>query len=380
MEFKILKKSKKSKARLGILKTAHGEVRTPAFVPVATQAAIKALTMEQVLETGSQMLISNTFHLHLKPGEGIVKNAGGLHKFMNWPRPLMTDSGGFQVFSLGFGMDMQVGKLLKYFESDECNIIRKNQQPKQIKITNDGVYFRSPVDGKKLFLGPKESIKIQEDLGADIIYTFDECTSPLANYEYSKRAMERTHKWAKTCIDSKKKNTNIFGIVQGSHFKDLRYQSASFIDSLGFDGYGIGGDLGDVKSTMTKILRWTVPFLNKKKPRHLLGIGYLEDMESIVKEGVDTFDCIVPTHYARRGIAFTNTSKLNMKQAKFLKDKKPLDSKCGCLVCKNYKRNYISHLFKANEITAMSLLTFHNLYFWNSFVEKIRQKIKDGKI
>jgi len=380
MEFKILKKSKKSRARLGLIETEHGIVETPTLVSVATQGVVKTLTSEEASAAKCQILIANTYHLHLKPGEKIIKDEGGLHKFMNWQKPLMTDSGGFQVFSLGFGHDLEVGKILKYFPGARRKRIGKNQQPKFLKITKDGVLFRSPFDGREVFLGPKESIKIQEALAADIIFAFDECTPPLATFEYAKKALERTHHWAKICIEQKKSNQAIFGIVQGSRFKNLRQESAKFINSLGFDGFGIGGDLGESKETTMKILNWTIPHLNESKPRHLLGIGYLEDMENIIKRGIDTFDCIVPTHYARHGTAFTSAGKLDMAKSKFLKDKNPLDKNCGCLVCQNYRRNYICHLFRAKEITALKLLTFHNLYFFNGFVEKLRKKIKEGKI
>jgi queuine tRNA-ribosyltransferase/7-cyano-7-deazaguanine tRNA-ribosyltransferase len=381
IKFKILKKSKTSRARLGVIETEHGAVETPALVPVATQAVIKTLSSEDVLRTGSQMLIANTFHLHLKPGEKIIASSGGLHRFMNWPRPLMTDSGGFQVFSLGFGHDLRVGKVLKYFPGkNNKNLIKSKDQPKNIKITEQGVNFRSPLDGRKIFLGPKESIKIQEALGADIIFAFDECTPPLSSKKYVMEAVERTHNWAKICLETKESKQAIFGIVQGSKFKELRQFSAKFISSLGFDGFGIGGDLGGTKNEMKKILDWTIPQLDDLKPRHLLGIGYLEDMENIVKSGADTFDCIVPTHYGRRGIAFTSQGKLNIKKIVFSKDKKPLDKNCPCFVCQNYRRNYICHLFRAGEITGMKLLTFHNLCFFNSFVEKIREKIKKGKL
>lgn len=212
------------------------------------------------------------------------------------------------------------------------------------------------------------------------MFVFDECTSPLASYEYVKAAMDRTHKWAEICIKTKKTKQSLFGIVQGSRFKDLRKESAEFINSLGFDGFGVGGDLGEVKKDMMKILNWTLPYLDEQKPRHLLGIGHLEDIEPIIKKGVDLFDCIVPTLYGRRGVAFTNLGRLNLKQSKFLNDKRPLDNKCGCFVCLNYKRNYVSHLFRANEITALKLLTFHNLHFFNNYVSKIRWKIKQGLV
>jgi len=377
--FDILKKSKKSGARLGLLKTSHGLVETPALVPVATQAVIKTLTSEEAKAAKCQILIANTFHLHLKPGEKIVKTSDGLHGFMNWGRPLMTDSGGFQVFSLGFGKDFGLGKFLEK-NSKNKKTISKSKQPKSVKITLDGVFFCSPLSGEQLFLGPKESIKIQEFLGADIIFAFDECTPPTADYDYVKESLKRTNKWAKICLESKKSNQAIFGIVQGSEFKDLRQESAKFINSLGFDGFGIGGDLWREKGGTGKILNWVIPALDEKKPRHMLGVGYLKNIEDIIKSGIDTFDCTVPTHYGRRGIAFTNLGKLDFNKSVFLKDKKPVDSKCECSVCQNYKRNYIAHLVRAKEITAMRLLTFHNLYFFNTFVESLRQKIKSGQL
>lgn len=378
IEFQILKKSKISRARVGVIKTPHGEVETPAFVPVATQASVKTLTSEEAESAKCQILIANTFHLHLKPGEKVVKSAGGLHKFMNWCRLLMTDSGGFQVFSLGFGRDLGVGKILKYFPGRETVEFNKSQ-PFSLKIKEDGVYFRSPLDGTEFFLGPKESIKIQEALGADIMFAFDECTPPLVTRQYLTKSLERTHRWAKICLQSKKSGQALFGIVQGSRFMDFRKKSAKYLNGLGFDGFGIGGDLGKDKKEMDKILKWTLPHLDEGKPRHLLGIGYLEDMPQIIKNGVDLFDCIVPTHYARRGTAFTSRGKLDLQKSIFLNDKKPLDPKCSCSVCQTYKRNYICHLMRAKEITALKFLTFHNLFFFSTFVEQIREKIKNGK-
>jgi len=380
IKFKIFKKSKKSKARLGLIETEHGVIETPSLVPVATQGVIKTLTSEEAEETKSQILIANTFYLHLKPGEKIIEQSGGLHKFMNWRKPLMTDSGGFQVFSLGFGQDLGVGKILKYFPGKKKIRINHKDQPRFLKITSEGVLFRSPTNGDRLFLGPKESIRIQERIGADIIFAFDECTAPLSSFAYVKKSLERTHKWAKICLQEKKSNQAIFGIVQGSRFRKLREQSAEFINSLDFDGFGIGGDLGENKAAMKKILDWTIPWLNESKPRHLLGIGHLEDIKNIIKSGIDLFDCVIPTHYARRGVAFTSHGELDLERQIFLKDKTPLDKKCDCFVCQNYRRNYICHLLRAKEITALKLLTFHNLYFFNDFVEKIRQKIKKGKI
>ncbi|MEK7624611.1 MAG: tRNA guanosine(34) transglycosylase Tgt [Patescibacteria group bacterium] len=383
IEFKILKKSKISQARLGLLKTENGIVETPCLAPVATQAVVKTLTSEEVEQTKTQILISNTFHLHLKPGEEIVKSAGGLHRFMNWPKPIMTDSGGFQVFSLGFGRDFGTGKILR---KKPDFLIKKGQQPKLLKITEDGVFFTSPLNGQEIFLGPEESIKIQESLGADIIFTFDECTSPIADYEYTKKSLQRTHRWAKICLKSKKSSLagrrgsqSLFGIVQGGKFKDLRIESAKFISSLPFDGFGIGGEFGDDKKIMVKMIDWVIKELPEEKPRHLLGIGRLEDIVKIIKAGVDTFDCIVPTRYARHGVAFTSEGKFDFAKMKLLKDKNQLDKKCSCFVCRNYRRNYIAHLFRAGEITALKFLTFHNLYFFNAEIAKIREKIKKGK-
>ncbi|MFA6190263.1 MAG: tRNA guanosine(34) transglycosylase Tgt [Candidatus Staskawiczbacteria bacterium] len=398
MNFKILKKSNKSRARLGFLETEHGVVETPCLVPVATQAVIKTLESKEVEATKSQILISNTFHLHLKPGEKIVEKAGKIHKFMNWKKPLMTDSGGYQVFSLGFGTDYGLGSKLALgnqifsrlnpsadgAHSSQKNLLPRSisagTQPKQIKINNDGVIFRSPINGDELFIGPKESIKIQEKIGADIIFAFDECTAPLAEYDYVKKSLEKTHKWAEICLKAKKSKQALYGIVQGSKFKDLRIESAKTIGAMDFDGFGIGGEFGNDKKKMGEMIGWVVDELPEKKPRHLLGVGYLEDMESIIKSGADTFDCTVPTHYARRGIAFTSQGKLNLKQTKFLNKNEPLDKGCVCDVCLNYKKDYICHLLKAGEITGMKLLTFHNLYYFNTFVENIREKIKKGEI
>lgn len=380
--FGILKKSAKSRSRLGVLKTSHGVVETPAFVTVATQGVVKTLTSQEAAEAKCQILIANTYHLHLQPGEKIVKTTGGLHKFMNWSRPLMTDSGGFQVFSLGFGKDHGVGKILK---SKNAVQIESWQQPKLVKITKDGVFFRSPYDGRKLFIGPRESMKIQQALGADIIFSFDECTSPLANYAYTKKSLQTTHRWAEICLKNKsargRTDQALFGIIQGGKFRDLRIESARFVASRPFDGFGIGGEFGDDKKIMIGMLKIVTKELPESKPRHLLGIGHLEDIPKIIKEGVDLFDCIVPTHYARRGMAFISEGKLDLNKSMFLRSaagRRPIDPKCDCYVCQTYTRTYICHLLKAKEITPLRLLTFHNLYFFNSLVERIREEIKNG--
>jgi queuine tRNA-ribosyltransferase/7-cyano-7-deazaguanine tRNA-ribosyltransferase len=389
ISFSITKKSKKSNARLGIIKTPHGEIQTPAFIGVATQGTLKTLDSKEAPKTGLQALICNTFHLHLKPGEDIVAKNKGLHKFMDWNGPIMTDSGGFQVFSLGFGRDYGTGKILKTKNDKKITI---GHQPKNIKITSDGVWFNSPIDGSKLFIGPRESIKIQEKIGADIIFAFDECTSPLADYEYNKKALQKTHSWAKICLEAKKSQQALYGIVQGGKFKDLRIESAKFIGSLPFDGFGIGGEFGDSKQTMEKMLSWVIKELPEEKPRHLLGIGQLEDMPKIIKQGVDTFDCTIPTHYARHGYAFidkpttnnkrltTKYEKIDMNKMKYLKDSSPLDRNCDCYVCKTYTRSFLCHLIRSREITGLKLLSFHNLYYFNKFVEGIREEIKDNKI
>ncbi len=391
IEFSILKTSKRSRARLGVLKTPHGEVMTPAFVPVATNAAVKALRSDEIAQTKTQILIANTYHLHLAPGEKIVKESGGLHSFMNWPKPMMTDSGGFQVFSLGFGRDLGVGKITKAPTDEKRShefltkierAIEKGNQPKSLNITDDGVFFHSPLGGKELFLGPKESIAIQEKLGADIIFSFDECTPPSVTREYMKRSLRRTLAWAKRCIAVKKSKQALYGITQGSSYKDLRQESARGINALraGFDGFAIGGDLGDSKTGTQTILKWTLPLLDARKPRHLLGIGHVEDILPIVKAGVDTFDCITPTHYARRGIAFTSRGRADFNKPPMLRDHGPVDAACACLVCATYKRNYIAHLIRAKEITGGALLTFHNLYFFNDYLEKVREKIARGTL
>jgi len=379
MNFKILKKSTKSRARLGFLETEHGVVETPCLVPCATQAVVKTLESEEVVKTKTQVLISNTFWLHLLPGEKNIEKSGKLHKFMNWKKPLMTDSAGFQVFSLGFGRDFGLTKFLGK-GIDNKKIIRESNQPKSVKITPDGVYFKSPINGDELFIGPKESIKIQEKLGADIMFAFDECTPPLASKEYVENSLKKTHHWAKICLKAKKTKQALYGIIQGSEFKDLRQISAKYINSLDFDGFGIGGDLWRDKGGTNRILDWVIPLLNEKKPRHMLGVGYLENIEDIIKSGIDTFDCTVPTHYARRGIAFTSEGRLDLNKSKFLKKNESLDKECMCNVCLNYKKNYITHLLRAKEITALKLLTFHNLWYFNTFVEEIKNKIKKGEI
>lgn len=377
IRFAVTKQSTKSRARLGLLKTPHGAVQTPAMVPVATQAVIKTMTVDEVAATKTQLLIANTFHLHLKPGEKIVKRNGGLHKFMNWPKPLITDSAGFQIFSLGFGRDLGLGKSVTW---DGGRSVVHGNQPINLKISDAGVWFRSPVDGRKLFIGPKESIKIQEALGADIILAFDECPPPVATKEYLTASVERTHRWAATCLKTHRTTQALYGIVQGGKYKDLREHSARVIGAMPFDGFAIGGEFGTDKKIMSMMVGWVNDILPANKPRHLLGIGHSDDIPHIIKAGVDTFDCIAPTHYARHGTAFTSRGRLDLTKMKFLNDLKPIDPLCRCTTCRNYSRSYITHLFKAKEITAMRLVTFHNIWYFQTLVEHYRRLIKQGKL
>ncbi|MDO8559171.1 MAG: tRNA guanosine(34) transglycosylase Tgt [bacterium] len=379
--FKIIKKSKKSWARAGILETPHGIIHTPAFISVATQASVKSLSPEDLENLGAEVILSNTYHLYLRPGAEIVKKAGGLHKFMNWKGPMVTDSGGFQVFSLGWGRVHKIGKIGWFPGSEEFQEARlpeeaRLQRPKFVKITEDGVEFTSHLDGSKHFFTPEKSIKIQEDLGADIIFAFDECTSPLAGYDYTKRSIKRTHDWAVRCLKAKKrKDQALFGIVQGGEYKDLRAESLKFITSLPFDGIGIGGSLGKTRKDMFKILKRMHSFLPEEKPRHLLGIGRSEDLENCVKLGMDLFDCVWPTRLARRGSLIVKSGRINIKNAKYIKDFQPIEKGCPCYACKNFTRAYISHLFRAKELLAYRLATIHNLYFTLKLMENIRNAI-----
>lgn len=376
-EFTILKRSKKSRARLGVISTPHGDIETPSFVPVATRATVRTLLSEEVSDAGSQVLICNTYHLHVAPGEKIVKKMGGLHSFMRWDKPLMTDSGGFQVFSLGFGTDHGVGKILK--EEPEKSI-PEGTQPRSLKITDHGVHFRSPVDGTALFLSPQKSIRIQEALGADIMFAFDECPSPLANLKYMRESLERTHRWATACLDARTSKQALFGIVQGGSFTKMRLESAKIIGALPFDGFGIGGEFGYDKNALKRMLCKVHDVLPEDKPRHVLGVGHPEDFPYIATAGGDTFDCIAPTHYARRGIIFTSKGRLNIRNRAFLTDKKPLDPSCTCNICETYTRSYVCHLMRMKELTGMKLASYHNLHFFNTQAAKLRQRIKNDAL
>ena len=389
MEFKIVKKSKKSKARAGIIKTKHGILHTPALFPVATQGCVKTLSSQDLAQLKIEAILCNTYHLYLRPGPEIIEKFGGLHKFINFHGVIATDSGGFQVFSLGKGIAQGVGKIVKIFPEEKAPVGKKYPKKAFIaKVREDGVWFKSHLNGEEHFFSPEKSIQIQKILGADIIFAFDECTSPFDDFSYTKKSMERTHRWAERSLAEFKnkgsKSTNkdqaLFGIIQGGEYQQLRKQSAKFIASLPFDGFGIGGSLGKTKKKMFEILDWTIPYLPESKPRHLLGIGYLDDLKKSVQKGIDLFDCVYPTRLARHGIAITSQGLLDLKKSKFLSDKNPLDKNCSCLVCKNYSRGYLSHLIRAKEMTAMRLLTIHNLYFLKNFMDNLRKDIVKGKI
>lgn len=377
-EFTVIHRSTKSRARVGVLKTPHGEIETPAFVPVATRASLKTLESHEAAEIGSQVLICNTFHLHLVPGENIVKKAGGLHRFMKWDRPLMTDSGGFQVLSFGFGREHSTG-MVKHEIKDQ--IVKGGDKPAGIKITEDGVEFKSPINGDTLFIGPKESIAMQEALGADIIFAFDEATSPLSDEAYMRQSLDRTHRWAQRCLDVKTRDDQaLFGIVQGSEFPHLREESAKVIGAMPFGGFGIGGEYGVDKAAMSDRIGLVTDLLPAEKPRHVLGVGHPEDFVPVAQGGGDTFDCIAPTHYARHGTVFTSAGRLTLAKRTLLDDQEPIDPACSCPVCQTYSRSYVSHLVRAHEITGLKLATIHNVHYFNSLAARVREHIKNDEI
>jgi queuine tRNA-ribosyltransferase len=380
MKFTINKKIDGTLGRVGTIETPHGTIETPAFVVVGTKATVKALTPEQVKDLGTSVVLANTYHLYLEPGDEIIKQAGGLHKMMNWSGPTMTDSGGFQVFSLGAAFGE--GGLNKFLKTSENKVPARagngeEEIAKLAKIDEDGVTFRSHIDGSEHRLNPERSIEIQHNIGADIIFAFDECTAPTANYEYQKEAMERTHRWAERSLKRHQElgdeKQALFGIVQGGRFQDLREESAKVISSMDFDGFGIGGSFE--KEDMDTAVGWVTKILPEDKPRHLLGIGEPLDILGAVENGADTFDCVAPTRMARNGSLMTRTGRLNIRNAKYREDFTPIESDCGCYTCQHYTKAYLAHLFRANEILASTLATIHNLYFMVNFVKDIRQAI-----
>lgn len=375
------------RGRVGVIETPHGVIETPAFIVVGTKATVKALTVEQVLELGAQSVLSNTYHLYLQPGDELIKESGGLNKFMNWDKPTFTDSGGFQVFSLGVALDSKVSKVAhKVDVVEEIGDIDPNG--KLVKIDEEGITFKSILDGSSHRFTPERSIEIQHNIGADIIFAFDECTSPHASYEYQKEAMDRTHRWAQRSLDYHKskvesENQALFGIVQGGRHKDLREQSAKIIGAMessgkgGFDGFGIGGSFD--KEDIYNSVGWVNDILPKGKPRHLLGIGEPVDLFGGIENGIDTFDCVTPTRIARNGALYTRDGRINILNEKFINDSNRIDSECLCYTCKNYTRSYLSHLFRAKEMLAATLASIHNLYFIVNLVKDIRKSMLEGK-
>ena len=354
IKYELIHKDKNSKARYGILKTNYGEYETPMFMPVGTQATVKTLDTRELKEINSAVILANTYHLWLRPGEDLVNKAGGLHKFMNYDGPILTDSGGYQVFSLA--------------------------KPKD--ISEEGVVFRSHINGEKLFLTPEKSIEIQNKLDSDIAMSFDECPPASADYEYLKNSLERTLRWAKR---GKKvfnnNNQSLFGIVQGGPHKELRKYSAEETVKIGFDGYSIGGvaNDGESKEDMYNAIDYSIPYLPEDKPRYLMGVGEPVDIFEGVERGIDMFDCVLPTRLARHAHAFTLNGKINIRNAKYKEDFSPIDDACDCYSCKHYTKAYIRHLIVAKETLGQRLLSIHNLRFLINICENIRKSIKEDK-
>lgn len=377
--------------RVGVLTTPHGEIQTPAFVVVGTKGTVKALAPEQVASLGAQVILANTYHLYLQPGDTRVRDQGGLHKMMQWDKPTMTDSGGFQAFSLGAAFGSNVSKIAKgsdVLRNAEEVAGDELEEPvgKLAKISEDGVTFRSHIDGSEHTFTPERSIQIQHNIGADMIFAFDECTSPHAPYEYQKEALDRTHRWAERSLSAHRANANaaqkqgLLGIVQGGRFKDLREESARFLAELcqptgGFDGFGIGGSFD--KEDMYTAVGWVNAILPEDKPRHLLGIGEPADLFGGVENGCDLFDCVAPTRMARNGTLHTVDGRINIFNAKFMDDLGPIDDGCTCYTCAKYTRAYVAHLFRTKEMFAGTLASIHNLHFIIKLVADIRQTILD---
>ena len=352
VNYELVAEDRKTGARAGLLHTPHGVFKTPMFMPVGTQATVKTVTPEELEEMGAQIILSNTYHLFLRPGTELIHEAGELHRFMNWNKGILTDSGGFQVFSLGA----------------------------MRKITEEGVYFRSFLDGSKQFLSPEISIRAQEDLGSDIAMAFDECIPYPADYEYARKSTERTTRWARRCIKAHQRtDRGIFGIIQGGMYKDLRKQSAMEISSLSFDGVAIGGlSVGEPHDLMYDILEETTQWMPKGKARYLMGVGTPDCLVEGVARGVDMFDCVFPTRVARNGMAMIHTGRMNMKNKQYERDFRPIEESCGCYTCRNYTRAYIRHLYKSEELLAFRLVTIHNLYFLLQFMRDMREAIVQG--
>lgn len=374
-------------ARAGVLHTPHGDIKTPAFMAVATKATTKGLGSFMYEDLGIQGIIANAYHLYLSPGEKTVEHAGGVGDFMSWKGPTMTDSGGFQVFSLGEGLGKKVSKISVADVPQDDGVSVYNEEfatehGKLAIVDEEGVTFTSHVDGSLHRFTPERSMEIQHGLGADIIFAFDECTSPAANHQYQKEAMDRTHRWAKRSLAAHRQNLAanekqaIYGIVQGGRYEHLRLESARSLADMDFDGYGIGGSFS--KQDILGILEKVNAELPADKPRHLLGIGEPEDIFIGVEAGIDTFDCVLPTRNGRNGTVFTHQGKLTIGNAEYTQDLGPIDAKCDCFVCKRYSKSYIQHLFRSKEMLAGILASAHNMRFLTRLTENIRASILDG--
>lgn len=378
MKFSIEKKLDGTLARAGVIETKNGSIKTPAFVTVGTKATVKALTAEQIRSLDAQVVLANTYHLYLQPGADVVAKAGGFGKFMDWHGPTMTDSGGFQAFSLGAAFGTSVSKVAT---GDEVSDISATKG-QLAKVTDEGVTFKSHIDGSYHLFTPESSMDIQWKLGADMIFAFDECTSPTAPYEYQVKSLARTYEWAKRCIDAHEaldpeKQQALFGVVQGGRFKDLREKAARDLGALdGFDGFGIGGSF--TKDDIGTAVGWVNAILPEEKPRHLLGIGEPIDLFEAVQAGCDLFDCIAPTRMGRHGGVHTSDGRINLKNAKFVEDFTPIEQGCTCYTCQHHTRAYLAHLFRGEEMAAATLASIHNLHFILRLVETMRERLLDG--
>jgi tRNA-guanine transglycosylase len=368
-----------------VLHTPHGDVETPFFCTVGTAGTVKGVTPAELAGLGATVLLANTYHLFLRPGAEIVSALGGLHRFMAWDGPIVTDSGGFQVFSLGFGLEHGVGKQISMFPgagaTDEVPRPR-GQVAKLVRVDEDGATFTSHIDGSRQRLTPESSIAVQEALGADIILAFDEPTSPLHDASYTRDAMERTHRWARRCLKARTRaDQALYGIVQGGAFADLRAESARFIGGLPFDGVAIGGSLGKSKADMHSVIRLSTRELPEQWPRHLLGIGEPEDLFACVELGIDQFDCVAPTRLGRHGQLYTHAGRISVTGQDVREDPSPIEADCGCYTCSTgFSRGYIRHLFAANELLAYTLASLHNLYFIQHLMAEIRTALRNDSL
>ncbi|MDZ5782878.1 tRNA guanosine(34) transglycosylase Tgt [Marinococcus luteus] len=353
--YEHIKTCRQSGARLGKVHTPHGSFETPAFMPVGTLATVKTLSPEELESMGAGMILSNTYHLWIRPGEDIVEEAGGLHKFMNWNKPILTDSGGFQVFSLSKLRD----------------------------IKEEGVHFRNHISGAKLFLSPEKAMQIQNSLGADVMMAFDECPPYPAEEDYMKASVERTTRWAERCLEAhtRPKDQALFGIVQGGDYRHLREKSAKELISMDFPGYAIGGlSVGEPKETMNRVLEYTAPLLPQNKPRYLMGVGSADALIDGSIRGIDMFDCVLPTRIGRNGTCMTSKGRLVVRNASNARDFRPIDEECGCYTCRNYSRAYIRHLIKSEETFGVRLTSYHNLYFLLSLMQQVREAIQQDRL